>query len=401
MKKLFRFLSILCISFIVSCSKTSDNTSNVDSSNLLETSTIAQTYSKVFNKDNRISYNANGEFKDYDSLNISAYRTGSKFSTIFTTILKTPSYTLTEKPSSISNISPYKGIFEIELSFKSASYFNVFTSKDRSYNDVNRIEASKDYSTITINANYDSYFKIEAYTSDVSIKEMIIRYDGKTDITTYDLANYNSYKINISDFYDSYENISEGEERSIPSKITINNDNSYTVDEYKTYIYHTRDYLYNNYSSSNADELALIDPIDVCNYFMLFHTYPLNFFLKDEYNLGGKYFTSSKLRRVSPYSGEYGYSEVVPDNGGTYYELDIDTDGYYSFTNRGMGRVVVWAKGFGSKGYDKNPVCVYTDDHYATFMEYMNYGVFAERFNAETKPTAYEWSNPTILTLFK
>ena len=400
MKKFFKLICLAgLVLSIVSCHKAETSTNDLESNTSI--SIIPQTYSKTFNKDNKMSYLANGEFRDYETLNLSAYRTGSNFSSVFTKIWATPNYTLTEKPSSISNMSPYKGIFEIELTYKSSSYFKVFTSKDRSYNNETKIEASTDYNTVLISANKASYFKIEAYTSDVTIKEMIVKYDGISEIEEYDLALYNSNKINISDFYTSYDNLTEGEERRIPSKITINQDNTYTVNEYKTYVYHTFSYLVSNYSNSSADELALTDPIDVCNYYMLFHTYPLNFFLKEDFATGGLYFSSETLRRVSPYSRSYGYSEAVPDNGGTYYELDIDVSGYYSVTNRGMGRVVVWEKGFSGKGYDNNPVCVYTDDHYATFKEYMNYGVFAERFNAETNPTAYQWSNPIILSLNK
>ena len=42
-------------------------------------------------------------------------------------------------------------------------------------------------------------------------------------------------------------------------------------------------------------------------------------------------------------------------------------------------------------------VIVYTDDHYATFQEYNNYGSFGTRFNAERSVTSYKWSKPTTL----
>lgn len=64
---------------------------------------------------------------------------------------------------------------------------------------------------------------------------------------------------------------------------------------------------------------------------------------------------------------------LVPYNYGSnfiYYECDIDLDGTYNKSNRGVCKVVVWFNGFSADGYDESPVAVYTDDHYATFQEY-------------------------------
>lgn len=62
--------------------------------------------------------------------------------------------------------------------------------------------------------------------------------------------------------------------------------------------------------------------------------------------------------------------------------LRIDVNGAYSLNNRQVGRVVVWEYGFSCYG-NNNPVCIYTDDHYATFQEYDCMGGFAHRFNSE------------------
>ena len=70
-------------------------------------------------------------------------------------------------------------------------------------------------------------------------------------------------------------------------------------------------------------------------------------------------------------------------------------DESYSSNSRGVGRVVGWQYGFddakGATNYDDAPVCVYTDDHYATFLEYLNAGSFGVRFNAEMLRTPYVW----------
>ena len=54
-----------------------------------------------------------------------------------------------------------------------------------------------------------------------------------------------------------------------------------------------------------------------------------------------------------------------------------------------MGRVVIWEYGFScyTDGTSIAPVCVYTDDHYATFQEYNCMGGFAHRFNGERTVT--------------
>jgi len=91
---------------------------------------------------------------------------------------------------------------------------------------------------------------------------------------------------------------------------------------------------------------------------------------------------------------------LVPYNYGSnfiYYECDIDLDGTYNKSNRGVGRVVVWFNGFNADGYVESPVAVYTDDHYATFQEYFNYKSLGERFDAEMAIVHAKWSNPTTL----
>ena len=67
---------------------------------------------------------------------------------------------------------------------------------------------------------------------------------------------------------------------------------------------------------------------------------------------------------------------------------------YWEDGERGVGRVVAWENGWDSEGYDDSPVCVYTDDHYATFQEYMNTGAFGRRFDAERSLVFVRWTPP-------
>ena len=103
---------------------------------------------------------------------------------------------------------------------------------------------------------------------------------------------------------------------------------------------------------------------------------------------------------MSTYSRTDGYALSVPYQSGSegtplYHELDVALDSTYSDNRRGVGRVVVWEYGFdasrGAIGYDSAPVAVYTDDHYATFQEYLNTGVYGTRFNSEMQRTIYIW----------
>lgn len=48
--------------------------------------------------------------------------------------------------------------------------------------------------------------------------------------------------------------------------------------------------------------------------------------------------------------------------------------------------------------YDGAPVSVYTDDHYATFQEYLNNGRFLGRFDAERNLTFTKWTVPDTVT---
>ena len=160
---------------------------------------------------------------------------------------------------------------------------------------------------------------------------------------------------------------------------------------------------------SNA---TITSPVDVCNYFEAFGCAPANYGSKSSFSLkDGKTLPSvsevdelfgSDARTISKYSRTTGYATSVPYYGSipTYYELDIDTNGYYRTSSRQSGRIVAWATGFeGSDyGYGSQVVCTYTDDHYATFKEYNNYGGFLSRFNVERLISGSIRGNPTTLS---
>jgi len=344
-----------------------------------------------------------GDYDEYSNYNIGCYRTYGSSGRIFTTILATPNYLGTEQPSCVYNLEAIKGIEKIEISYSTLANFYLLYSNDKSYsNRIDILSSNNNVVTLELEENA-SYFKICSTTKDVTLNYVTVYYNDKTKVSNSEDLNYYQNKINLDDLYHEYDNLEDGLTRQIPSNIVINDNKTYSVTEYKEYTYHTLSYLETHKEEANS--LALTDPVDVSNYYMLFHTWPLNYFEKEDLSFGATYFTSEKLRRVSPYSRIDGYATSVPyknePNKDTpiYYELDFDASGYYSTTNRGTGRLVVWHYGFTSDSYDTNPVIVYTDDHYATFKEYLNYGVFGQNFNAEKHSTGYKFSASNILTM--
>jgi hypothetical protein len=178
---------------------------------------------------------------------------------------------------------------------------------------------------------------------------------------------------------------------------------TYTSTTYKTLTYYTFDFVarYPQY----VEDATITDPMEVCMYYTAFGTYPANY----ANNTGSiSYLFGNNSRQVSEYDRKDGYAKTVPWTGvGHYYELDIDIDGTYSSKNRGSGRVVAFDDGFGKSNftnvhaynYDHSPVCVYTDDHYNTWLEYYNNGTWSNRFSAEGVIGGTSYSEPLTVEL--
>ena len=119
------------------------------------------------------------------------------------------------------------------------------------------------------------------------------------------------------------------------------------------------------------------------------------FFVKKQYQTAYGIFKEN-TRCVSNYSRTDGYARSVPYQTGSngkplYYECDIALSSSYSSSNRGTGRLVVWVYGFNETNYDDSIVAVYTDDHYASFSEYLNNGTWGDYFNAEFNRVPYDY----------
>lgn len=309
----------------------------------------------------------------------------------------------------LSNYDAIPDILSIEVSY----YVENIGSKNPrlyygSYNQLHDYkEMNQSLKTIQFVADFKAndniqYFRFETGDATLYLNSMTIRYLNQSEANerTYASSGEGLYRINPS-YYTG--NLKEGASFTLPVE-TEKVGNSYQVISEKTYYYYSYSYLESH--PELVDLGTYTDPSDVANYFNAFHTYPANYVSKSEYSSAKSIF-GTDTRIWSYYERTDGYATVVPYRNGEegvprYYELDIDLDGSYSNTSRGVGRLVVWLDGWDVDNYDNNPVTVYTDDHYATFQEYYNNGNFSYRFNAITSSrrsnfTNYTWGAPITL----
>jgi hypothetical protein len=302
---------------------------------------------------------------------------------------------------SIYNTTPINQIKDISITYQtSGDNLSLSFGKTRQDMETIILEKSDDeLKTTVIDASLASFFEIETLTSNTTIKSIEISYLNlfDADKVKYVSSGENQYRINPV----VYEGTLVSGESMVEVPISIERiGDSYTILETKTYTYY--DYSAVSKDPSLASEAAMTTPMDVANYFIAFKTYPANYVYKKQYS-SAKAIFGKDARCVSDYSRTNGYATTVPakfiSGAPHYYECDIALESNYSSSNRGVGRLVVWEYGFTSQGYDDSIVAVYTDDHYATFVEYYNNGLWGNRFNAEMKKTPYIHGAPTTLTL--
>lgn len=307
----------------------------------------------------------------------------------------------------LSNYDAIPNILSIEVSYYVEKIGNknpkLYYGSDNQLHDYK--EMSQSLKTIQFVVDFKAndniqYFRFETGDATLYLNSMTIRYLNQSEANerTYASSGEGLYRINPS-YYTG--NLKEGASFTLPVE-TEKVGNSYQVISEKTYYYYSYSYLESH--PELVDLGTYTDPIDVANYFNAFHTYPANYVSKSEYSSAKSIF-GTDTRIWSYYERTDGYATVVPYRNGKdgvprYYELDIDLDGSYSNSSRGVGRLVVWLDGWDVDSYDSNPVSVYTDDHYATFQEYYNNGNFSYRFNAITSSrrsnfTNYIWGAPT------
>lgn len=297
------------------------------------------------------------------------------------------------------NTTKIDSIAKIEINFKNdinaseglrVKYGQTFAALSETL-----LPAKDTNNTYTIKTTNAYYFKLETVSNDAYINYIKLYCVAPTYDHTLSLSPFATSKSRINPITYSGSLVSGYSSVNVPLEI-VEHATTYSVVTTKTYTYYNaQDVLDGIYTVA---ESALTDPVDVANYYIAFKEFPVNYFLKgsipsEAYTTFGDY-----LRQVSEYNRTDGYAQAVPYRDADpydgvnpyYYEFDIALPGLpYSTSNRGVGRVVIWQDGFDCTGYDYSPVAVYTDDHYATFQEFLNYGTYGERFNAEKSRTAY------------
>lgn len=307
---------------------------------------------------------------------------------------------------SIANTTPIQGIDSITIKYSNTSKSGATAGK-LSYGATNTLDGSLSipYSTsdntVTLNIPGGANFiKIESGNTNLALKEFTVHYTNSgssyyTPINAYT----NNYRVNPNKYTGTL--VAGSTSVTVPTSVSYSG-NRYTVLQSKTYTYYTLDYVESHPSVASA--AAMTDPVDVANYYSIFGTVPANYggntskpgidnSVNDVRSVFG-----SDTRQVSYYSKTDGYATAVPNINASqgYYEFDIDLDGSYSTSSRGVGRVVAWIKGINNSAYGNGSyrVCHFTDDHYATFQEFNNLGQFLPKFDAEQKITGKKWSCP-------
>lgn len=354
------------------------------------------------------SYGRSGDFEYYRAVKTSGY---------ICKIIPLTRQSGCEEPigGALYNINPIKDIDHITFTYKTSGS-GVKSPKlycgENNYDDSEFVlttsiidkEVTVDLSTKQVN-----YFKFDSGDSTLFLQSVTAYYSGANTSHGSSFVNHTTgtgeYRIAPTTYSGTL--IDGVSYVDVPTSFDTS---TCTVLSTKRYTYYSYEYVYEH--PEVISSATMTSPADVCNYFEAFGCAPANYGSKSSLSLkDGKTLPSvsevdelfgSDARCISKYSRTGGYATSVPYYGSTptYYELDIDTNGYYRTSSRQVGRIVAWATGFtGSDyGYGSQVVCTYTDDHYSTFKEYNNYGGFLARFNTERSVMGAVRGNPTTLS---
>jgi hypothetical protein len=354
-------------------------------------------------------YSTNFGTDSYGGISYGFYRVGNDntYGGMIRLLNSTDYYDYNALPGALFNNTPISGIKQITVSYIATGgvTINYGVTKTRGYSQTLAPNNTSDWVTTTISCSVPScYFSIETNSSFAYVDSVTIGYNSSmtTNVTTTETNNYRIAPMVYSGtLIDGVSSI------SVPNDITVVG-NTYVVNSYKTYTYYSYDYVYANQGSLNLASIAMTDPVDVSNYYIAFHSIPANFGAGNTVSETCASLTQvntlfgDDARSIKQYSLTTGYANAVswnPTQGSSYplyYEFDIALDSSYTTSNRGVGRVVMWIYGWSC--YEENtPVSVYTDDHYATFGEYLNYGTFGTRFDSQTADDGYRTGYTNIL----
>ena len=348
-----------------------------------------------------INQYSTGNYVSYreDSVTFQFYRATRNLSTTLASIFPKDTYVKVDSlAGAIYNKTPIDGIVSIDIEYKSNDGLKLLSGKNRDKMIETTLPEASSLNTVSIDVDSANFFSIETISNTAVINSININYTGIDNggVEAYERANEEKYRLNPVTYNDTL--VPGVSYVDVPIDVTVTGD-SYTINQTKRYTYYTYDYVASN--PSCKEDAIHIEPIDVANYFIAFKTYPVNYVYKKQYSAAYSLFFDD-TRCVSDYNRTNGYATSVPYKAGSngkphYYECDIALTSAYTSSNRGVGRLVVWEYGFDHKGYDNSIVAVFTDDHYASFSEYLNNGTWGDRFNAEFSRTAYIYASAKTL----
>ncbi|MDY5669354.1 MAG: hypothetical protein SPF87_02800 [Bacilli bacterium] len=249
--------------------------------------------------------------------------------------------------------------------------------------------------TLSFNIPESKYFRIETNGANLIIKSIKLGIaQGNVVDDGYGYYTKQEYRINPIKF--SGELQSGVSYVDVPTSISVNkNSSTYIVNETKRLTYYDYDYVTSN--NLEPSEVSIIDPLEVALYYVAFNKAPVNY--NESGSSNHSYFGDYARRISSEYYRTDGYvnalSGITPTDG--YIELDIGINGNYAIRSRGVGRIVVFYSGSTSLGYDNSPLLVYTDDHYATFREFLGYD-FSLPFDAQNQRTGNTYKPYNVLS---
>ncbi|MDY4819272.1 MAG: hypothetical protein SO206_03335 [Bacilli bacterium] len=249
--------------------------------------------------------------------------------------------------------------------------------------------------TLSFNIPESKYFRIETNGANLIIKSIKLGIaQGNVIDDGYGYYTKQEYRINPIKF--SGELQSGVSYVDVPTSVSVYKNNStYIVNETKRLTYYDYDYVTSN--NLEPSEVSIIDPLEVALYYAAFNKAPVNY--NESGSSNHSYFGDYARRISSEYYRTDGYVNalfgITPTDG--YIELDIGINGNYAIRSRGVGRIVVFYSGSTSLGYDNSPLLVYTDDHYATFREFLGYD-FSLPFDAQNQRTGNTYKPYNVLS---
>ena len=319
------------------------------------------------------------------------------------------------RDGAIYNVSAINNIYSIELSYSASNYHGKTNPRNPyiSFGEDRKCESyiyNLEPSALTttkvaeVGSGNFKFFAINTGDYDLNLATLTVKYTSSIGENAISVAEAGKDKVRFNPIRYT-GNLTPGESKiKVPTGYKYNEDSkTYEVTSSKELTYYTTDYIRSH--PEEKENATITDPMEVCMYYATFSKWPANYSTSPAQV---NYLFGSDARKVSTYSRTDGYATSIPWNGnGRYHELDIDFDGTYSTSSRGTGRVVVWERGWNSnsdygftaEGYDSSPVCVYTDDHYNTWLEYYNNGTWSNRYNAEGNITGIKYSAPKTVEI--